>query len=339
MDMWILARCRRVCLHKLIAWIAVGLAVCGVAFLYKNYLVDFFEGPYPKSETELSRILSPNAIEHNFVRVAGSKIVDTGLQQVEVSKGYGTETQKVKAGYYVLKTGQRLLLVKAASTPSLTVDGSLEPIPSDVWSHLFHDPAEQRELSPRFLHVLLNAESFRLPGYIGLSIGALALSFVSFFGYRVWKQLQDPSGLRVVQRVKGWGDQYTISSEIERECAQSVRMKQGSVRFTDKYAVLSRLFKFDVFRIEDLVWAYKGITRHYTNFIPTGKTYNAVLVFYGGALDIQGADKKINSVLEFLLAKAPWAIFGYSKERAEVFSKNTAGFCQVVEQRRRQAGR
>ena len=32
-------------------------------------------------------------------------------------------------------------------------------------------------------------------------------------------------------------------------------------------------FGLQVVAIKELIWAYKHVTKHYTNFIPTGKTF------------------------------------------------------------------
>ena len=337
MDTWILAKCRRVCVHKIVAWLALGLAVIGVVISFKDYLVDFFEGPYPMSESQLGALTHPETMQRNFVRVTGSKIVDTGLQQIEVSKDSGSEKRTVTAGYYVLKTGERLLLVKASSTPPLIIDGTLEAIPGDVWNQLFEDQKQRQELSPYFLQVLLNTDSFRFPGYMGLTVAGGLLILVFVFGRKAWNQLQNPSELPVVKRVLGWGDEYRISSEIEKDFKDSVRLKVGSLTLTDKYAVLSHPFKFDVYRVEDLVWAYKRVTRQYYNAIPARKTYNAVLMFNGGSLDAPGNQQKVDSILQYFGQRTPWAIFGHTKEIADAFGENPAGFYQAVEERRRQA--
>ena len=105
---------------------------------------------------------------------------------------------------------------------------------------------------------------------------------------------------------------------------------------TDQFLIRSTFFSFDILRVADLLWAYKRITKHSVNFIPTGKTYDAVLICYGGAATIQSSEKTTDEILRFAAQRIPWAIFGFSKEIEEYFNKNTRDFCAAVEQRKQE---
>src|SRR5438034_340683 len=68
---------------------------------------------------------------------------------------------------------------------------------------------------------------------------------------------------------------------------------------TDQFLLRSTFFSFDVLRLSDLLWAYKKVTKHSVNFIPTGKTYDAVLACYGGSATVKGAEKTVDALLGF----------------------------------------
>src|SRR6266542_3252040 len=53
-------------------------------------------------------------------------------------------------------------------------------------------------------------------------------------------------------------------------------------RMGNKFLVRSTFFTFNVLRFHDVLWGYKKITRHSINFIPTGKTYEAIVACDGG---------------------------------------------------------
>jgi hypothetical protein len=72
------------------------------------------------------------------------------------------------------------------------------------------------------------------------------------------------------------------------------------------------------------------------NFIPTGKTFEGILIFYGGSETFSGNEQKVNEVLSFASNKAPWAVIGYSDDIKNLFNKQTTDFCQVVESRRQE---
>ena len=121
--------------------------------------------------------------------------------------------------------------------------------------------------------------------------------------------------------------------------AGSPRYNGGGWLVTDKYLIRSTFFAFDLLRLSDLLWAYKRVTRHSVNFIPTGKTYVGVLACYGGTAEVTGREKKVDSVLNFAGERAPWAVFGFSEELSKLFSQKTQDFCSAVEQRKREWAR
>ena len=141
-----------------------------------------------------------------------------------------------------------------------------------------------------------------------------------------------------MRRIASWGDPNGIALEASRE-AGSPRYKGGGWLVTDKYLIQRTLFRFDLLRLADLLWAYKRVTRHSVNFIPTSKTYAGVLACYGGTAEVRGSATKVDSVLNFAAQRAPWAVFGFSEELSKLFSQKTQEFCSAVEQRRRESTR
>lgn len=55
---------------------------------------------------------------------------------------------------------------------------------------------------------------------------------------------------------------------------------------------------------------------------------------YGGAAEVKGREKMVDGILAFAAERAPWAVFGFSKELEKLFNKNTQDFCAAVEQKR-----
>lgn len=335
MDTWITKMCRKVYVSRIVAWMCVVAAVVGVGLLNKRYLANFFGGPYPVSESDLATLQNPDAAQHYFVRVFGSKVVDTGLQEVNVrTDENGEESREVSARYFALEMGPRYLLVKSSSKPAVVVVGAIRSVPPEVWQHMFRTPKDRQQQQRYFLPELLDASNFRLPGYIGLVVAGAALSLAVFFGLKQWQILKSPDEMPVARRVQSWGSPLEISVKVEREFKDGVRLKLRSLRMTDNYAIFLSLFTFQIYRLEDLLWSYKRVTRHSWNFIPTGKTYNAHMVFHDGNLDVKGSAKKVDSILAYAAGKAPWAIRGYSNETRRLLRGDRAGFCRAIEERR-----
>jgi Family of unknown function (DUF6709) len=141
----------------------------------------------------------------------------------------------------------------------------------------------------------------------------------------------------VLNRVaEQWGDVMGVSIDAERELNAAVVYSSRGVFLTNKYVIEMTFFGFNIFRFEDMLWAYKKVTQRRVNFIPTGKSYEAVLIFYGGSEQVSGKEPNVQEVLTYAANKAPWAAIGYSKEIDEFFKKRTTEFCQAIESRRRE---
>jgi hypothetical protein len=339
MDTWI---------HQMVAKRARrGVATCGLVlaciavFLVSQhrYINNFLRGPFGVTQAELDAITDVSTAPRYFVHVAGSKAIDTGIQQVTTRKSYGVETSRsVSATYYALVVGDRFLIVKSAERMPLTVEGALTRMPASLEGHLFNTP-QMQGIRPRCYPYYVDNESFRLPGYIAIAC-LLVLAFLLVkFGLPAWRYRRDVSSHPLVKRVAAWGDPLGIALEARRE-ADSPRYKGGGWLVADKYLIRSTFFVFDVLRISDLLWAYKKVTKHTVYFIPTGKTYACILACYGGSAEITGKEAAADAILRFAGERSPWAIFGFSEELKRLFSKSTREFCAAVEQRKREsAGR
>jgi hypothetical protein len=127
-----------------------------------------------------------------------------------------------------------------------------------------------------------------------------------------------------------------VAVEAEREFENPMLKGKAGWRLGNKYLVRSSLFTFNVLRFHDVLWAYKKVTKHSVNFIPTGKTYEAIIQCYGGNATIAGKEKKVHELLEYVQQRAPWAMYGYSDELSATFTKRQQDFANSVEQRRQQ---
>jgi hypothetical protein len=130
---WIERMFRRECIRRLSAWAAVVLLTALVLTANLRYARNFLYGPFPTTGHEFSKITAPNTAEKYFVKVTGSNVVDTGLQEIEVESRNGVEeNRRVSAGYYALVVGNRYLIVKSSnpSPKQLRVNSSSSPATS-----------------------------------------------------------------------------------------------------------------------------------------------------------------------------------------------------------------
>jgi len=270
-------------------------------------------------------------------RVHGERVIDTGLRQYRVRMRNGVEESREESGSYrALVFGKRFLVVRTVtSTESPVAEGSLVPWPSELEDQLF-DTKEMRALRSNFYPFYLETDSFRRPGFVVIAVGVVFLLLFAWKALPAWRALRDPERDPLAQRIAKWGDQVGVAVEAEREWENPMLRANAGWRFGNKYLMHSRFFTFDVLRFQDVLWAYKKVTKHSVNFIPTGKTYEAIVNCYGGTATIPAKEKKVHELLEFAQQRAPWAVHGFSNELAAAWNKHRQDFANGVEQRRRQ---
>jgi len=336
MDTWILGTVRARCVRRIAAWAVVLATVALVGLGQLRYIRNFLLGPYVLGAAELDAIGNVSEAPRYFVRVTGARARPTGLQQITVRRRGGVETsRKVSAAYYALAVGDKFLICRSASGVRTTYEGELVPLPADLAGRLFDTP-DAMAMRDRFFPFYVNSASFRLPGYLAMAgFLVLALLFV-WQALPAWKHFRDPASHPLIKRVLTWGDPVGLAGAAQQE-AGSPRYKGGSGwAVTDQYLIRSTFFTFDLLRLSDLLWAYKVVTKHSYNLIPTGKTYDAVLFCYGGVAMIESKEATTDAILGFAAQRAPWAIYGFSKDLQDYFNKDRRAFCEAVEQRRQE---
>ena len=340
METWFHKKIRAVSFRRVFAWV-VCLLVGVLAFTSnRRYLDNFLNGPFTLSAAELDAIDDVETTPRYFARVTGSRVIDTGLREYSVTSNAGVESsRKVSGEYYALVVGERFLIFKTGSdaSPTNAVQGRLVPWPSELESEMF-DSKEMQELRPRFYPFYVQNGSFRITGY-WMIIGAIVfVALLVWKGRPAWRHWRDPSEHPLLARTAPWGDPLGVAVQAEREF-EHPRFKAGGWSLGDTYLIQSTTFAFDVLRTHDLLWAYKKVTKHSVNFIPTGKSYEALLYCYGGTATVRAKEKVVDAILTFAHQRAPWAVIGYSDELAGLFNKQQAEFVAAVEQRRAEGQR
>jgi Family of unknown function (DUF6709) len=336
MDTWIIRMVGSRSAHRVYAWGAALVCILAIGSTQLRYITNFLAGPYSLEATDLDAIKDVNQAPRYFVQVTGSKAIDTGIQEISTETRNGVETsRKISAAYYGLMIGDRFLVCKGSAGFATTVIGELKPMPADLAGQLFSTP-EMQELRDGFYPYYLDDEPFRNSGYF--AIAGLAIFAVIFVvsAFPAWKYMRDPASHPLVARVATWGDPLGLAVAAERECLSSSHYGGGGWFVTDSFLIRKTAFSFDILRLTDLLWAYKKVTKHRVNFIPTGKSYEAILICYGGSASITGSQKVIDEILTFAAQQIPWAVFGFSDEIEAFFKKNQTDFSGAVEQRRQQ---
>jgi len=182
---------------------------------------------------------------------------------------------------------------------------------------------------------LLLDTNYRESGWAGAFWALLAEALFGFFAFRSWRRLSGRVDHPAVTRAKAWGDIAVTSAEVERELEMAVKTKGGGWTLTQNYAVKNARLSFDLFRLDNLVWAYKkAVKRRVYYFIPAGTTYAAELYFSDGLAEVVGKQKKVDELLALASERAPWAVKGYSADLEKFYKSSRAGFVAEVMKRK-----
>ncbi|MGD0482068.1 MAG: DUF6709 family protein [Terracidiphilus sp.] len=334
MTTWIERNARQKSIGQVVLFLVVTAIVAWIFAANSAYLKVFFKGPPPATAADLDAAQNADSsnqpIATPYVTITGDKVLNTGVQEVTTYEGI---IKNVSAGYYAVEVGNRILIVKSGKTPSTTVSGELGSMPFDLKSDLFPpgtDAADEAVFYP-----LLLDTNYRESGWAGAFWALLAEALFGFFAFRSWRRLSGQVDYPAVTRAKAWGDIAVTSAEVERELETAVKAKGSGWTLTQNYAVKNARLSFDLYRLDNLVWAYKkAIKRRVYYFIPAGTTYAAELSFSDGQAEVVGKQKKVDELLALACERAPWAVKGYSADLEKFYKSSRAGFVAEVMKRK-----
>jgi hypothetical protein len=268
----------------------------------------------------------------SVISVNGKVLGNFGVK--EAVQSYLVRSEVVKP-YWAMQVGDRVLMVKSVARPAKTVTGLLQAIPSDLASDVFPKdlPADERA---KFYPLMLDTDDLgTAETYLVYTLLVLAVfGTIAWIG---WRRLRGKSIHPALKRAGGWGELHEVSSRIEREYQHETRLRMKGWRLTEHYLIYDSTFSFDVFRLDDLVWAYPSVVRHrYGGIIPIGKTHSAAMHFIDGDANAAGKETVVAEMLSAAQARAPWAIMGYSEQLSGIWKTQRPNFIDEVQTRKRE---
>jgi hypothetical protein len=208
-------------------------------------------------------------------------------------------------------------------------------MPLDVKSSLFPEGTDAADVA--VVYPLLLDTNYRESGYAGAFWALLAEGLFGFFAWRSWRRLSGAVDHPAVVRARGWGDLAVTSAEVERELETAVKAKASGWKLTQNYAIKQAVLSFDLFRLENLVWAYKKATkRRMYGIIPLGTIFAAELRFTDGKAEISGKQKNVDELLALVTERSPWAVKGYSDELVKFYNSSRNSFEAEVAARKKE---
>ncbi len=335
---WIERKARQKSIGQVVLFLAVTAIVVWIFAENASYWKVFLHGPPQGGAAELD---AAAAAEDNlqpvatpYLTVTGAKVLSTGVQEVTTYEGF---IHHVSAGYYAMLVGDRVLIVKSGKPPAATVSGELGAMPLDLKDQLFPEGTDPVVVSQ--VYPLLLKTNYREGGWSGIFWALLAELIFGFFALRSWIRLTGRVDHPAVKRARAWGDLAVTSADVERDLQMGVKARSKGWTLTQNYAVKRKLMSFDLFRLEDLVWAYKKAVKRRVYMIPVGTGYAAELYFSDGNAEIDGKLKKVDEVLALAGERAPWAAQGYSDELQKAYKSSKDEFVAEVMKHKREMGR
>lgn len=133
--------------------------------------------------------------------------------------------------------------------------------------------------------------------YIPVAVGVGILLLCGWNCVKAMRRYGEIQTTPAWRHVAVYGNVEQIAAQIEQEL-QTGKMKYGKLTVTPSWIVRRSLFSTWVSPLGDLAWAYKKVTKHYTNFIPTGKSYAAILVGrHRQRIEVSMSQKKTDQLL------------------------------------------
>jgi hypothetical protein len=151
---------------------------------------------------------------------------------------------------------------------------------------------------------------------------------------RAWDYTCHP----ICKRLARFGTLEQVIQEIEAAILTNPVERIAGVKLFGPWLFKPKFFGLTCFHVPDIVWVYKKVTRHSINFIPTGKSFAALLYDrYGYSTEIQASEKKIVVLMTHIIKHCPWTIAGFSKDLEKLWTSRKGAFVAAVDERRKEA--
>lgn len=328
----ILRRANRTMLRNSILVLTI---IAVLVVLSWRYWLNFFAGPLPMTHAQLIAITDLGSQTRYYVTITGT-IQDTGYQLV--SHDSNGSNEKVEANFGALPLQDKFMIVKTSdATFKNTYTGPLMDVSADVNQHVVAGvERDTPDLKGSFLPFMLDATAdFRVPGYVALVVGGVALLLSLRAVLTTFARGTNPASHPIMRGLARFGPLDQIKANIDAE-AMTPYQTIGATKFTENWVLNTGSMTLNAMRLGDVIWVYKKVTQHRTNGIPTGKTYN-VQAFdrYGGGMSIAGKQNVIDETLQTIYQRAPWIISGYNAELEKAWKTNRQAMIAAVDAKQR----
>jgi hypothetical protein len=126
----------------------------------------------------------------------------------------------------------------------------------------------------------------------------------------------------------------SLALKLDRELQAGASQFGWKMLLTRSWLIRRRLFSIWLCPLRNLVWVYQAETINKTNASYSGSDYSAVIFCRDGQSMIASLPpSELAALWTALIARAPWAIFGYSKEVAAQWRLDRGTFIAAADAR------
>ena len=169
--------------HKrnlLIFSVVLFLLVFLFGVVFGKYYYNFLFGPFNRNYQDLNSIDKVNSLKEYFVAVEGTDLYETGVFYTED----GGSRETVVSKCLLLRIEDKFLVVDVPKfkEPNLYVSGKLKQMPDELFDALKETYMESELFTEEFEYVfypfILDARSFRQPGFLGIMLCMIPLLII-----------------------------------------------------------------------------------------------------------------------------------------------------------------
>lgn len=188
-------------------------------------------------------------------------------------------------------------------------------------------------------------------------IGIIILRYAVVNAVKLIMRIGNTQRHPIYQTLAWYGDSKKAVEYINAEIVRPDTKKYKTTYITDHWIVQKTALQLNIFKIEDVVWAYRAVTRHKQILIgpgivagpsEAGRTYSVVICTRNPRVpeiristthqldlteDLEGNAQEelrkreyVTNILEALEQKHPGAVYGYSSDLEEMWSSDRASF-------------
>lgn len=197
------------------------------------------------------------------------------------------------------------------------------PLPPDVQNAIVDSlvaalPSAQGKVVP----ALLETASGTFDELFALALGLALLLWSAWSAKLVVERRADPMTHPSVKALNRYGPVQAALQQIDNDLQRTGGGRRvGRLLVLGSHILAISWYRVTVMRLVDVVWLYRKVTKHSVNFIPTGRTHEAVIHdCFGTTLSAELPEADVNTFLEEVCRRSPWAFAGHSDAQVQAMS-------------------